>query len=360
MGGARDILFSMSEQETAVIISPDKDRNAIEQAKCAINPAYFVDTYLKINDPNKPGTEWFPFKVWKAQKKSIRLIHKNDKIVVLKARQLGITWIMIAYALWMMVFKPGSMILLFSKTSDDARELMGRLQGMWERLPDWLRPTEKKALEQSLELENGSRAKSFTTTKHSGRSFTASLVLIDEAAFIPFLKELLNATEETADAGGKLVVISTNDKEKPNNGFASLYRRSMKGQSDFKELFLPWHARPTRTKEWYAHKVKTKEQDDLWQEYPAVPEEALAGRMQSKRFSAEMIRNGTAEYRDQLNPRGRAGLPSVAQMRYYAQVVPGREYIIALDPAKPTCLGIEELYLMEKFLFSNLILFFVQ
>lgn len=320
------------EQETH-IISPEKDKNAIEQAKCGLSPGYFVDTYLQIDDPNKGGSEWFPFKLWPAQKQLIQQVANNDKVIVLKARQLGITWMMLAYALWLMVYKPGSMILLFSKTSDDARELMRRLSGMWERLPEWTRPVAEKQLEQQLVLANGSRAKSFTTTKHSGRSFTATFVLIDEAAFIPFLSQLLNAAEETADEGGKLAVISTNDKEKPNNGFAKLYRRSRDGASDFKNYFLAWYTRPTRTQDWYRHKEKTKELDDLWQEYPETPQQALAGQRSNKRFTAEMIINATLEGA-RLNKWGRSKLPKIPGVVYWAEVIPDRKYLIIIDPAE--------------------------
>ena len=320
-------------KELEPIISLEKDERAIEMAKCSISPGYFVDEYGFIDDPNKKGNEWYRFKLWPAQREAIQLIHNNDKVIVLKARQLGVTWIMIGYALWLMVFKPGSMILLFSKTSDDARELMRRLTGMWERLPDWLKPVSEKELEQQLILKNRSRAKSFTTTKHSGRSFTASFVLIDEAAFIGFLKQLLNAAEETADDGGKLSVISTNDKEKPNNGFANLYKRAAKGQSDYLPVFLPWYSRPTRDQAWYDHKKVTKELDDLWQEYPEIPAQALAGLSSNKRFKSDWIDSATRED-SKLNLRGRRNLPRIPGVVYYEQPQLRRPYLVVVDTAE--------------------------
>jgi len=312
-----------SARHTQPIISPEKDNNAIELAKCSMSPGYFIDQYCEIDDPNRGGTAWYPFNLWPAQREAVKIIKENNKVIVLKARQLGISWLTIAYALWLMVVKPGSMILLFSKNGEDSRELARRLSGMWERLPDWLRPEADKVLEQQLILKNGSRAKSFMTTKHSGRSFTATLVIVDEAAFIPFLSQLLNAAEETADAGGQLVIVSTNDKEKPNNGFAELYRRSVKRESDYISIFLPWYARPSRDEAWYKHKQKTKLIDSLWQEYPSIPAEALAGLSANKRFLPSWIKAATRE-NEPLSMMGRAGLPRIPGITYYQQVMLGR------------------------------------
>ena len=348
----------LTAPRTDHIISPEKDDQAIERAKCALSPGYFVDEYGYIDDPNVRGKHWFRFRLWPAQREAIEIVHKNDKVIVLKARQLGITWMMLAYALWMMIYKPGSMILLFSKTSDDARELMRRLTGMWQLLPEWMIDGSVKELEQQLILKNGSRAKSFTTTKHSGRSFTASFVLIDEAAFIPFLSQLLNAAEETADAGGKLAVISTNDKEKPNNGFAKKYKRAVKGKSDFISMFIPWYGRPARDQAWYDRKVETKEQDDLWQEYPEIPAQALSGLSSTKRFKPDSIEAST-RWGEQLSRLGRRALPRIPGIVYWEQPQPKRPYIVILDPAEgdagsdPSALMVMDALLWEEVAFAQ-------
>jgi len=315
------------------IISDEKDYIALELTKCGMSPGYFVDKYCQIDDPNKQGAAWFPFELWPAQREAIEVLAVNKKTIVLKARQLGLSWLTLAYALWLMITKPGSVILIFSKTDDDARELMRRLKGMRRRLPEWMQSGASKELEKELELSNSSRAKSFTTTKHSGRSFTASLVIVDEAAFIPFLSQLMNAAEETADAGGKLVVISTNDKAVPNNGFATLYRRTKAGQTDYTAMFIPWSGRPSRDAAWYKHKKKTKTQDDLWQEYPAVADEALAGLSATKRFDPAWIRESTIDDTE-LTRYGRSGLPVIRGVRYYMKPVEGRSYLITADTAE--------------------------
>lgn len=339
------------------IISHEKDFQAIERTTCAISPGYFIDNYLQIDDPNQPGSDWFPFKLWPAQRIAVKEIINNKKLIILKARQLGITWLVLAYCLHMMIFKPGSVIMLFSKNGTDAKELIRRLSGMIERLPDWLRPELEKDLTKELHFTNLSRAMSFATTKASGRSFTASFVLIDEAAFIPFLQQLLNSAEATVDSGGQLAIVSTNDKEKPNNGFATLYRRTLEGRSEFKEHFIPWYGRPGRDAEWYEGKVINKIQDDLWQEYPETPEQALAGKTTSKRFSQKWVENCTLDD-DSLTHYGRAGLPKINGVVYYRQPQEGRDYLVTCDTAEgdpgsdPTAFAVWDALLYEEVAFG--------
>ncbi len=59
----------------------------------------------------------------------------SRKLVILKARQLGISWLCLSYALWLMLFQAPATILLFSLREEEAKELLWRLRGMYERLP---------------------------------------------------------------------------------------------------------------------------------------------------------------------------------------------------------------------------------
>ena len=42
--------------------------------------------------------------------------------VVLKARQLGFSWLVVCYSLWLMMFRSSATVLLFSKRDDEATE----------------------------------------------------------------------------------------------------------------------------------------------------------------------------------------------------------------------------------------------
>lgn len=326
---------------------PEEETAVLEYKKCAQSPHYFIDNFCQIDDPNRPGSEWFPFHLWPAQFGVLDTVIENEKVIALKARQLGITWLLIGYSLWLMIFKPGSVILMFSRTGDDAKELIRRLQGMHERLPNFLQASYQKPLEtqQFYFTKLKSRAKSFSTTKHSGRSFTASFVLIDEAAFIEFLRQLLNAAEETTDAGGQMAVISTADKDKPNNTFHQRFKAAMNGTNGYTPIFLPWSARPTRSQAWYDKKKATKDEDDLHQEYPETPLQALAGRKSNKRFKA----NWLEKCKDLVKPIEEG--PAIPGLIVYERpFLPTHEYLLAVDTCEETqpVTQVRSRYLMRR------------
>ena len=88
-----------------------------------------------------------------------------SKLVVLKARQLGISWLSLAYALWLMLFRAPSTVLLFSLREAEAKELLWRLRGMYDRLPPWMQAERVMlANETRWVLSNGSRALAFSQT----------------------------------------------------------------------------------------------------------------------------------------------------------------------------------------------------
>ena len=221
-----------------------------ELRKCARSAAYFVTQFVRIEmqvrHADQQRTEWRPFAMWPEQLALLRTVAGSPKVAVLKARQLGITWLVLAYALWLMLFRRGSTVMLFSRSDVEAKELLRRLRQMHWHLPEWMQ-AQTGAPDNDHELtftRQDSRAKSFPTTKHSGRSFTATLVVIDEADFIQYLSQLLNAAEPAAEAGGQLVLISTSDKEKPNSPFKQIWKAGQAGKNRYAAAFLPWSARP--------------------------------------------------------------------------------------------------------------------
>ncbi len=264
----------------------------IEWLKCLYSPGYFA---RHVSIYNATVRKWIPFELWPAQQEALAEIATHRYIVMLKARQLGMSWLTLTYALWMMLFHPAPNIMLMSKRDDESIELLTRLIQMYEYLPDWMKV---RAVVQSsahdFVLSNGSKAKAFPTS--GGRSYTGTMVILDEADFMPDLNKVLNAIRPTIDAGGQLVMISTVDKEKPISPFKEIFRAAWYNkEGDYHPIFLSWRARPERTTEWREKialdmRKQTGTNDGLYQEYPDNPEEALAPIEAAKRIPFEWIK----------------------------------------------------------------------
>lgn len=230
-----------------------------------------------IDEPQGVDVATIPFRLWPDQLRLMWALLGRHLVIILKARQLGISWLVCAYGLWICLTQPGRLVLLFSRGQLEADELARRIGIMYQRLPEWLKSvlpglvTDNKS---ELAWSNGSRVQSLPATENAGRSFTASLVICDEFAFMSWAEKLYTAVKPTIDAGGQLIVLSTANGE--NNQFAKLWADAIARINGFLTIFLPWWSRPDRTPAWRAR--QDAEYPFTWQafqEYPATPKEAF-------------------------------------------------------------------------------------
>jgi hypothetical protein len=314
-------------------VETTEERAKVEWLKCSYEPAYFLNQYCRIY--NATDRDWIPFDLWPAQEETLQTIVDNRMLIVLKARQLGLSWLVLCYVLWSMLFHPSATVLIFSKRDEEAIELLDvRLKGIYQRLPPWMQ-CKRVELDAKHDwvLSNGSSAKAFPTT--GGRSYTGSIVLVDEADFVEDLDSLLNAVKPTVDAGGQMIMISTVDKSKPESPFKRIYRAAKRRLTEWRMVFLPWSTRPGRDAAWYeAQKQdilhRTTALDDLHQEYPATDTEALAPRTLDKRIPAPWIENCYVEMDGVIDLHA----PSIPGLTIYRPPEPGRVYVLGIDPAE--------------------------
>lgn len=311
----------------------DQQRAKIEWLKCSENPTYFINEYCYIY--NATDRDWIPFDLWAAQHRTLADLMDNRLIIILKARQLGLSWLVLCYSLWVMLFQPAATILLFSKRDEEAIELLSfRLKGIYQRLPEWMQAAAVGVDgKHDWHLSNGSSAKAFPTT--GGRSYTGSVVIVDEADFVQDLDALLNAVKPTVDAGGQMIMLSTVDKSQPNSAFKRIYRGGKKKLTDWKAIFLAWSVRPGRDEKWYETQkadimMRTGSLDDLHQEYPATDTEALAPRSLDKRIAPGWIEQCFGE----MEPLTDENAPAIHGLEIYRKPETGRRYVIGVDPAE--------------------------
>lgn len=316
-----------------------KDQATIKQEwlTCAASPVYFLHHYGFIYDATEK--DWIKFKLWKAQAQTLREIFNNRLIVILKARQLGLTWLCLGYALWQMIFHPAATVLLFSRRDEEAVSLLERFRGMYTRLPAWM---QARAIEVSnshrLKLSNGSEARAFPTT--AGDSYTATMAIVDEADLVPDLDRLMASVKPTIDGGGKMILLSRVDKSEPQSGFKRIYRASRTGQSPWTGVFLPWHVRPSRDQQWYETAkadimTRTGSLDELYEQYPATDTEALAPRSLDKRIPGEWLEQCYhAGEKLEAPPDNYPMWPAIPGLVIYRVPTLWAKFVMGADPAE--------------------------
>lgn len=161
-----------------------------------------------------------PFELWEDQRKALRSIRDNKLNVILKARQLGITWLVLHYALWKML-NPGRTVIGLSRTEDEAQELVRRMSVILDNMRsmfapkndqpiNWVNATwENTSLILTIHFpgQPDSVFKCFPSSPNAARSFTADLIIFDEWAFQQFAEDIWKAGFPTINRpnGGQVV-----------------------------------------------------------------------------------------------------------------------------------------------------------
>jgi hypothetical protein len=262
---------------------------------------------------------------------------------LLKARQLGFTWLSLAYLLWRMVFYPIATVGLFSRGDDEAMELLDRLQKMYHRLPRWMQ-AERVVVNNAhrFEISTGSWARAFSTRK--GESWTFSFLLLDEFDRFDYAPSLWKNVKPAADSGKSQIIIgSISDKDHPKTIFKNKFEAAWKSEDDLTlwfPIFLPWSIRPDRDDAWYevmyaealedAGGDEAAAQDYMSQQYPGSVEEALAPRMQNKRIPYTHMKR---VYKPK-EPLKNHGGPAIPGLKVYRKPQSGHAYGLGADPAE--------------------------
>lgn len=242
---------------------------------------------------DKPDGRWdwktpdnVPDPPWSWQRQLIDEVHDHNTTVVLKARQLGATWIGCGYAVWMALYRPGSLALLYRQKKDDAESLIwDRCTRLVKSLPNYLlNGATVKFLKGSLEFHfpdgNASQILAESSAGASGRGETVGFVLLDEFAFIENATEIMRSVSAAAGRHGRIFIVSTangtwDPKTGTGNYFAGMWRQAQ--DAGMHTAFLPWWFRADRNQEWYTTAEEVTRLQD-WErkvEYPATPSEAF-------------------------------------------------------------------------------------
>jgi hypothetical protein len=209
--------------------------------------------------------------------------------LVLKARQIGITWLGVGYALWKLLTMPGTRVLIVSINEDEAIKVVNRLYDMFRSLPEHLRFEAKitkpvreyrpsTLIEFTFPDGRISSAVGLPSTRRAGHGETATLVLLDEYARHEYARDSWKATFATADSGGQVLVISTangmsNEQTGEGNFYHHLYVNAEHYGIDVQ--FLGWFLHPGRDENWYETNARALPAVDRAEQFPRTPDDAF-------------------------------------------------------------------------------------
>jgi len=233
-----------------------------EIVRCGKDPAYFFNRYVKIQHPTKGLV---PFKTYPFQDNCVKDFVDHRFNIILKSRQLGISTITAAYAVWLAVFYKDKNILVIATKLAVAQNFIKKVKVALRSMPSWLMMPEITGNnKQSVEFSNGSSIKAVPTSDDAGRSEALSLLIVDEAAFIRNFDELWTSLYPTLSTGGRAIVLST-----PNGvggQYHDLWMRAESRESLFNPIKLPWDVHPEHDEKWFMEECKNFSRKQIAQE----------------------------------------------------------------------------------------------
>jgi len=226
---------------------------------------------------------------WFWQRGVLDRLREHTLSIILKARQIGITWLAAGYVLWKLLVMPGTRALVVSINEDEAIKVVNRIFDMFSSLPEHLqmeakitkpsrdaRPT--TLIEWTFPDGRISSCVGLPSTRRAGHGETATVVLLDEYSRHEYARESWKATFPTADHGGQVVVVSTangvsNEQTGEGNFFHHLWINAEEYRLD--QQFLSWDLHPDRDEDWYETNARSLPALDRAEQFPRSPEDAF-------------------------------------------------------------------------------------
>lgn len=217
-----------------------------EYEKCMKSPAYFAEKYFKIVhvDHGLQTIQLYDF-----QREASEAYLKTNKLLLATSRQIGKTTIATVILLHYALFNEEKRIWILANKESSATEVLERIQLAYEWLPHWLKPGVSEWNKTSIVFENGSKIRSAATSSDSVRGKSASMLYIDETAFVQNWTEFSASVLPVLSSGKSTKIILTST---PNglNHFYEYYIGAKNGTNGFHLQEVKWYDVPGRDEEW--------------------------------------------------------------------------------------------------------------
>lgn len=209
------------------------DEEILEKLK---DPKYYLENLCKIKGKT-PGM--IPFVLNEAQKDFFNALRKNNRIICLKARQIGFSTAAAGFIYHKTIMNPGTTSALVGYNSDLTSELLDKVKTFWRTTPAKYRPTIKYNSKYEISFpKTDSKILVLPSTENLGRGYSLHNVLLTELAFWEKAEEKMMAIENSVPLDGLIIVESTPNGQ--GNQYHKMYMSEDNGYTK-KEYGWWWH-----------------------------------------------------------------------------------------------------------------------
>jgi len=346
----------MAEVIGSIVTEPEREtksnRRQVEVAISANSIKHFAKNHVWIQNNNTGNIEkWLP---WDYLLDLIDIIQKYDVTYILKASQNGISWLIAIINLHLTLFNDTAKCLLLSQGQTEAKELLGKVGFIYDHLPDYMKIPMVRDSRISMSFKNDyTEIIALPSTEKAGHGFQGTMVCRDEVARHEYARENFKAV---ARAGGKLVELSTANKNEPNNYFDEKTRTIYYDPNTVKKVlesgielytnknipdtclvFLKWQLRPQRkqglsNEDWWARDVVPRFTPlEIEEQFPSEITDVFKPSLTEGYFEFKALDEMGF---DTCNPIKQDTIDTMnGIVRVYKPPMPGRRYVLFTDPS---------------------------
>ena len=198
------------------------------------NKIEWIQSFIKIAD--KSGNI-VPFILTPEQREF--LTNLDNKNIVLKSRQLGLSVVCIAESIREVVTRDNCTCALISHNQSSCNAVFDKLKQQYNSLPDWIKPETVQNNRQALTFKNGSSIICVTAgTKDILRGNTITGIChCSEIAFWTDIERHMKSLSQACSESSTLILESTANGF---NRFSELYYQAKSKENDFNAYFFNW------------------------------------------------------------------------------------------------------------------------
>lgn len=245
----------------------------------ARDPLAFIRDWGTTFDPRLQGPRTIPLLPFQRQQDFLAWLteryNAREDGAVEKARDMGVTWLCVAWSVWAWTFKAGIKIA-FGSRKEDLVDRLGDPDSIFEKARIMLRWTPAPLLPRGfketehagfLKLVNPANGSTITgeAGDNIGRGGRSSIYFLDEAAHIPRPQKVDAALDDNSDCK---IYVSTH-----NGTGTTFYRKIRSGK--IAVFGFKWHHHPGKTQEWYDREKAKRDPVNFAQEVDCDPEASL-------------------------------------------------------------------------------------
>jgi hypothetical protein len=172
------------------------------------DPRFYIENFCRIKGKFGKGLE--PFILKPAQLDIFNTIRKFNRIIIMKARQIGFSTAVTGYLYHKTITTAGVTTALVGYNNDLTAELLDKIKTFYRTTPDAIKPTIHYNSKYEISFPKvDSKILVLPSTENVGRGYTINYALLTELPFWDKAEEKMVTMEASVPVNGKIIIESS-------------------------------------------------------------------------------------------------------------------------------------------------------